>query len=281
MNDRITIADLFESKRQGRKIAVVACYDFLTARLCQQAGVEMIIVGDSAAQMVLGHESTLPATMDFMVEITAGVRRGAENVLIVADMPFLSYQASTAQAVLNAGRFFTQAGAQIVKIEVTAAQLDVIKAVSDAGMAVMAHIGLKPQSISKTGIYKAEATTAEMGVELVNLADRCIEAGASTLLIEASACEVAEIICKRVSVPVISCGAGQACDGQVLIAPDILGMHQGKMAKFAKKYADLNKTVLNAFESYVKEIEEGKYPDDAHSYHMKKGEIERLKNILE
>ncbi|MHC4738518.1 MAG: 3-methyl-2-oxobutanoate hydroxymethyltransferase, partial [Planctomycetota bacterium] len=180
MNTKITIADLAEAKRQNRKITAVSCYDFTTAKLISQTDVQMILVGDSAAQVVLGFDSTLPATMDFMVAITAGVRRGAPNVYLVADMPFLSYQVGINEAVKNAGRFVTEAGVQMLKIEATEAYLDVIKAVSNAGMAVMAHIGIRPQSISKIGRFKAEGTTAEMAVELINLAEQMIYAGANT-----------------------------------------------------------------------------------------------------
>ncbi|MHC4597185.1 MAG: 3-methyl-2-oxobutanoate hydroxymethyltransferase, partial [Planctomycetota bacterium] len=197
MDTQITIAELLAAKRQHHKIAAVSCYDYSTARLISQTGVQMILVGDSAAQVVLGFGSTLPATMDFMVAITAAVRRGAPNVFLVADMPFLSYQVGKVEAVKNAGRFVAEAGAQMVKIEATGAHLDVIKAVSDAGMAVMAHIGIRPQSISKIGRFKAEATTAEMAAELVSLAEQMVNCGAGSLLIEGTAAGVAEIITKR------------------------------------------------------------------------------------
>ena len=280
MDAKITIADLVEAKRQNRKIVAVSCYDYITAKLASQTDVQMILVGDSAAQVVLGFDSTLSATMDFMVAITAGVRRGAPNVCLVADMPFLSYQVGKAEAVKNAGRFAIEAGAQIIKIEASGAYLDVIKAVSDAGMAVMAHIGMRPQSISKIGRFKAEATTAEMAVELINLAEQMVYAGAGLLLIEGAAAEVAEIITKRSEVPVIGIGAGPGCDGQILIAPDILGLTQGPRPKFAKSYGKLADAEIKAFADYAKEVKEGRYPDKGHSYHMKSGELERLGGLL-
>ncbi|MHC4531932.1 MAG: 3-methyl-2-oxobutanoate hydroxymethyltransferase, partial [Planctomycetota bacterium] len=166
MDNRVTIADLIEAKRQNRRIAAVSCYDYTTAKLLSQTDIQMIIVGDSAAQLMLGFDSTLPATMEFMVTITAAVRRGAPNIFLVADMPFLSYQLGVEEAVRNAGRFVTEAGAQMIKIEAGSAHLNIIKAISDAGMAVMAHIGIRPQSITKIGKFKAEATTAEMAAEL-------------------------------------------------------------------------------------------------------------------
>ena len=280
METKITIADLIEAKQQNQKIAAVSCYDYTTAKLISQTGIQMILVGDSAAQVILGFDSTLPATMDFMVAVTAAVHRAAPNVFLVADMPFLSYQTGIRDAIKNAGRFVTEAGAQMLKIEADAAYLDVIKAVSDTGMAFMAHIGIRPQRISKTGRFKAEATTAEIALELIDLADRMVQAGASMLLIEGAAAEVAEIITKRVDVPVVSCGSGAGCDIQILIAPDILGQTFGKRPKFAKSYCDLAATTISAFSEYVKEIEGGKFPDDEHSYHMKTGQLERLKDML-
>jgi len=168
----------------------------------------------------------------------------------------------------------------MVKIEATGAYLDVIKAVSDAGIAVMAHIGIRPQSISKIGRFKAEATTAEMAAELISLAEQMVAHGAGSLLIEGAAEEVAEIITKRCEVPVISCGSGNGCDGQILIAPDILGLTQGPRPKFAKSYGNLAKQTIEAFNAYAKEVQSGQYPDAGHSYHMKSGELEKLQQLL-
>ena len=281
MNKQITIADLVELKQKGRKIAAVSCYDYTSARLVAAAGVEMILVGDSAAQIMLGHDSTLPATMDFMVTITTAVHRAAPNVCLTADMPFLSYHISIPQAVRNAGRFVQQAGAQLIKFEATAAHLDVIKAVSDAGMGVMAHIGIRPQSITKSGKLKAEGTTADLAFDLITLADAMVKAGASTLLLEGTAREVARIITHRVPVPVISCGSGPDCDGQILIIPDLLGLLPGPAPKFSKSYADLASATVEAISAYVNEVRSGRFPDDKHSYHIKTGQLERLQQMLE
>ncbi len=280
MNAKITIADLLAAKRQHRRIAAVSCYDYITAKLISQTEVQMILVGDSAAQVVLGFDSTLPATMDFMIAITVAVRRGAPNVCLVADMPFLSYQVGLKEAVKNAGRFAAEAGAQIIKIEASGAYLDVIKAVSDAGMAVMAHIGIRPQSIGKIGQFKAEATTAEMAAELVSLAKQMVNVGASSLLLEGTTAEVAEIITRGSEVPVIGCGSGPGCDGQILIAPDILGLTQGVSPKFAKSYGNLADATVKAFADYSKDVQAGQFPDKGHSYHMKAGEFERLEKLL-
>jgi 3-methyl-2-oxobutanoate hydroxymethyltransferase len=280
MDTKFAISDLAAAKRENRRIAAVSCYDYTTAKLLSRTDVQMMLVGDSAAEVMLGFETTLPATMDFMVAITAGVRRGAPNVLLVADMPFLSYQPSIAEAVKNAGRFVTEAGVQMVKVEVSGAYLDVVKAVSDAGIAVMAHIGIRPQSISKVGRFKAEGTTAEMAAELISLAEQMIDSGASSLLVEGAAAEAAEIITKRSEVPVIGCGSGPGCDGQILIAPDILGQTQGAGPKFAKSYGNLADATVEAFGKYAEEVQAGRYPDREHSYHMKKGEFERLEGLL-
>jgi len=280
MNGRITIKDLIEAKHQGHKIAAISCYDYTTAKLISQTDVQMILVGDSAAEVVLGYDSTLPATMDFMVTITAAVRRGAPNVFLVADMPFLSCQVGKAEAVKNAGRFMSQAGAQMVKIEANGAHLDVIKAVSDAGIAVMGHIGITPQSISQIGRFKAEGTTAREAVEMLNLAEQVIDHGAGSLLIEGTAAEVAEIITSRCEVPVISCGAGPSCDGQILIATDILGLTQGPSPKFARSFDHLAERTIEAFNTYAKDVHDGRFPDSGHSYHMKPAQLEQLQELL-
>jgi 3-methyl-2-oxobutanoate hydroxymethyltransferase len=281
MDSRITITDLWQAKQERRRVVAVSCYDYTTARLVSQAPVEIILVGDSAAQLMLGFDSTLPATMDFMVAITAAVRRGAPNIYLIADMPFLSYHVSTADAVRNAGRFLADAGAQMVKIEVTGAHVDTVRAVADAGIAVMAHIGIRPQRINATGRFRAEATTAEMAIELIDLARRMVQAGAGALLIEGTAAEVAQIITEQSEVPVISCGSGSGCDGQILIAPDILGLSQGRLPKFTKAYDQLGSRAVDAVRAYAQEVKEGRFPDFEHSYHMKDGELQRLNDMLQ
>jgi 3-methyl-2-oxobutanoate hydroxymethyltransferase len=280
MNGRITISDLIEAKRRNHKIAAISCYDYTTAKLVSQTDIQIILVGDSAAEVVLGFDSTLPATMDFMVTLTAAVRRGAPKVFLVADMPFLSCQVGKTEAVKNAGRFMSQAGAQMVKIEGNCADLDVIKAVSDAGIAVMGHIGIRPQSISKIGRFKAEGTTARNALEMIHLAEQMIDHGASALLVEGTAAEVAETISSRSEVPVISCGSGPNCDGQILIVSDILGLTHGPSPKFAKSFGNLAERTIEAFSAYAKEVHEGTFPDSEHSYHMKPGQLEELHELL-
>ena len=280
MAEKIRIIDLFEAKNAGRKLVAVSCYDYTTACLVEKAGVDLILVGDSAAQVMLGHDSTLPVTMDFMVAITAAVRKAAPRACLMADMPFMSYHTGAAEAVKNAGRFIVEAGAQIVKIEATAAYLDVIKAVSDAGIPVCAHIGIRPQSIIKLGKLKAEGTTAALAFDMIVLADKMVKAGASSLLIEGTAREVAAIITKRVPVPVISCGSGADCDGQILIISDILGLSQDDAPKFAKSYADIAAPTIKALTEYSDEVRSASFPDDDHCYHIKPGQLEKLNQML-
>jgi 3-methyl-2-oxobutanoate hydroxymethyltransferase len=196
-------------------------------------------------------------------------------------MPFLSYQLGTHEAVRNAGRFAVECGAQIIKIEASSAYLDVIKAVSDAGMAVMAHIGIRPQSICKIGRFKAEASNAEMAAELIALARQMVHAGAIALLLEGVCAEVAKIITGQSEVPVIGIGSGPDCDGQILIAPDILGLTQGHLPRFAKSFANLADATIAGFAEYAKQVRAGTYPDTEHSYHMKNGEMDRLQKMLE
>lgn len=280
MDSRITITDLLKARQEHRPIVAVSCYDYTTARLAERAHVDMILVGDSVAQSVLGHDCTLPVALDFMVTITAAVRRAAPNTYLVADMPFLSYQTGTADAIRNAGRFLVDAGAQMVKFELTPAYLNTVRAVSDAGIPVMAHIGILPQWISTLGRFRAEATNAEAARDLILLAEQMIQSGASALLIEGTAAEVAQIITERSSVPVIGCGSGPGCDGQILVAPDILGFAQERSPKFAKAYADLGVRSVEAFHTYAEEVRGGRFPDSEHSYHMKPGELPRLEELL-
>ena len=280
MGEKITISDLSAGKGASRKFTAVSCYDYTSARLVAETPVEMILVGDSASQFMLGYDSTLPVTMDFMVTITAAVRRAAPKVCLAADMPFLSYQVSVEEAVRNAGRFYKDASADIIKIEATEAHLPVIKAVSDADMAVMAHIGLRPQSIAKTGKLKAEGTGADAALELIRLSEKMVAAGASMILLEGTAREAAKIITEKLSVPVLSCGSGPDCDGQILVLPDILGLGKGQIPKFSKCYGQIGSEIDKAVRAYDEEVKGGRFPDDARSYHIKTGELTKLQGLL-
>ncbi len=276
MNDKKKLSDLNLSKQKSKKFAVLACYDYITAKLANESGIEVLLVGDSANQHLLGQENTLSATMDFMVEITAAVRRAAPLSFLIADMPFLSYQCGISDAVKNAARFIIESKADIVKIETAHPYLPVIKAVSDAGIPVMAHIGIRPQ----TNVFTVQGRDAQKAMELVTLAEMCIEAGARALLLEGTASEVAKNITESSQVPVIGCGSGPDCDGNVLIAPDVLGLTIGKMPKFSKKFGDVKTSILNALTDYRQSIETGCFPDDDHSYHIKKQEFETFQKYI-
>jgi 3-methyl-2-oxobutanoate hydroxymethyltransferase len=271
-NMKITISTLRDFKKQGRKFSVVSCYDYVSAKLSAAAGVDVLLAGDSASQFTLGFDSTLPVSMDFMVAITAGVKRAAPEKLIVADMPFEGCRNGAAETVKNAKRFVSESGADIVKIEIVQANLETIKAVVDAGVAVMPHLGIRPQ----TGQYKAEGTTAEVAAEIIALAEQMYEAGAQMLLLEGMAREAAKIITEKLPIPIISCGSGPDCDGQVLVLPDILNLAGGPVPKFSKSFADIGKASIDAISLYDRQIKQGVFPDDSHSYHMKRGELEKL-----
>lgn len=272
MAEKITISMLTEAKKNRKRFAVVSCYDYTSAVLSAAGGAEMILVGDSAAQFMLGYDSTLPVTMDFMVAITAGVRRAGTKFLLAADMPYLASQGSDEQVVKNAKRFIVEAGADIVKLEATAEQISTVRAMVDADVATMAHIGIRPQ----TGIFKANATTAADAVELIKLADDMAEAGAAMLLLEGVTRRTAGVITKRLDVPVISCGSGPECDGQVLVLPDILNLLDGPKPKFAQSFGNVGNGIIDVVRQYCDQVRDGLCPDDEHSYHMKSGEFEKL-----
>jgi 3-methyl-2-oxobutanoate hydroxymethyltransferase len=269
MEKRITISDLYAAKAAGRKIAVVTCYDYTMARLIAASSIDVVLVGDSAGEAVLGFENTLPVTMDFMTAITAAVRRGIDGGFVVGDMPFLSYQLGIPDAIKNAARLVIEGGADIVKIEADEAQLPVIEAITNAGLAVMAHIGIRPQTIALKGKLRAEGTTADAAAQLVKLAGRMVEAGSKMLLLEGTARETAAQITKQSPVPVIGCGSGVECDGQVLILPDILGLTSGGRPKFAKSFGNVGGTVLASLDAYAADVRAQVFPDDEHSYHLK------------
>jgi len=273
---KVTIPTLCQVKVEGRKFSAVSCYDYTSAKLVASAGVEVLLIGDSAAQFMLGFDNTLPVTMDFMVAITAAVKRAAPDRLIVADLPYKSCKAGTKRIIKDSQRFIKESDVDIVKIETSPEGFDEVKAVIDAGIPVMPHLGIRPQ----TGRYKAEATTADAASELIEIAERMYDAGASMLLLEGTAREIAKIITQRLPIPVIGCGSGPDCDGQVLVLPDILNLTQGPVPKFSKSFADIGRASIDAIALYDKQVKQGLYPDDAHSYHMKAGEYEKLERLI-
>ncbi len=273
---KITISTLCEAKEQGRKFSAVSCYDYTSAKIVAAAGVEVLLAGDSAAQFMLGFDSTLSVTMDFMAAITAAVKRAAPDCLLVADLPYESCRAGTERILKDSQRFANESGADIVKIEASVEQFDAVKTVIDAGVSVMPHLGIRPQ----TGRYKAEGIAAETAAQLIKLADEMCQAGARMLLLEGTAREVAKIITQRLLIPVIGCGSGPDCDGQVLVLPDILNLKEGPVPKFSKSFADIGRACVEAVALYDSQVKQGFYPDDAHCYHMKTGEYEKLEKLI-
>ncbi|MCD4830982.1 MAG: 3-methyl-2-oxobutanoate hydroxymethyltransferase [Anaerohalosphaeraceae bacterium] len=276
MSKKITIKWSSQAKKTGQKFAVISCYDYTSALLAAKCPIEMLLVGDSAAQFMLGFESTKDVPVDYMLNITAAVSRAAPNLLIIADMPYQASVSAIEQIVKYTQRFINEGGADIVKIEATKNDIETIRTVADAKVPVMAHIGIRPQSEN----FAAQATTAETAVKLIALAKQMVEAGSAMLLLEGIAEQAAAIITKSVNVPVISCGSGPGCDGQVLILPDILGLTDGPKPKFSKSFANVGDACVEAISSYAQQVKKGLFPDDAHCYHMKPGEAEKLNAIL-
>jgi 3-methyl-2-oxobutanoate hydroxymethyltransferase len=246
---------------------MLTCYDFTTARLMQQAGVPALLVGDSAANVILGHDSTLPVPLHFMIQITTAVRRGAPNCFVVADMPFGSYHGSAGRAVRNVFRMVQLSGCDCVKMEAAESQLPAIRELSDAGVAIMAHLGLRPQAVGVLGGDKAQGRTAGDAERIVKLSLAMQSAGAAAILLEAVPAEVAQAVVTATDVPVIGCGAGPACHGHVVVTHDILGLTE-RPPKFAPRLGDLASPLLASFRQYVADVTSGAYPAAEHAYAM-------------
>lgn len=276
---KITLAKLAGLKREQQKIAVLTCYDFSTARVMEEAQIDAILVGDTYAEVCLGHPTTLPATVDHMVTITAAVRRGAPGVFLIGDMPYLSYQACPKDAIYNAGRFMADAGCDCVKVEVDRRLADTVEAMAAATIPVMAHLGLRPQAVHQLGGYKAQATTAETAGRLIEDAIIMEQAGACSLLLEAVPHEVAKIISEKTELPVIGCVSGPHCDGQVLVMHDILGFGAGHPPKSVKKYTNLNDTLRQSFDAYIADVHTGNFPAESNSISMSERELTQLQNL--
>ena len=277
-----SILDLRKMKKEGEKITWLTSYDYPAAMFAEKAGVEMILVGDSMGMCVYGYSGgTLPVTMDQCIVHTEAVRRGAPNTFVMGDMPFLSYQTTPPDAVMNAGRFYKEAGVDAVKLEGGRRIIDMIKAIANAGMVVCGHIGLTPQSSGQMGGFKAQGLTADSALELIKDARAIQEAGAALLLLEAVPPEVGEFIAKDLEIPVYGIGAGPYVDGQLLIVSDMLGVFQAFTPKFVKKYANLAEQTIKAMEDYVKDVKEGKFPEDQHTYKMLAGEKEKLDRLVQ
>ena len=266
MSNRVTIHTLHEMKQRGEAIAMLTAYDYPTAALLDQAGIDMILVGDTLGMVVHGFETTLPVTMDMMVLHCQAVTRGAKRPLIVADMPFMSYQTSVADARRNAARLLAEGGADAVKVEGGAFIVPTIKALTEAGIAVMGHIGLTPQSVSVFGGYKTQGKSLEAARKLIADARAIEEAGAFALVIEAIPARLAALISGQVGIPTIGIGAGAGCDGQVLVTHDMLGLFERFTPRFVKKYADLSTSLREAFAAYCADVRARDFPAEAHEF---------------
>jgi 3-methyl-2-oxobutanoate hydroxymethyltransferase len=262
----ITIPDLQRRKVEGRRITMLTAYDHPFARIVDEAGIDVILVGDSLGIVVQGHATTLPVTMDQMIYHTEMVTRAVRHALVIGDMPFMSFQVSDEDAVRNAGRFLQEGGAAAVKLESAPAMLSRAKAIAAADIPVMAHLGLAPQSVHKMGGYKVQGRDRGSAQRLLDDAKRAEDAGAFALLIEGVPMEVAREITRAVSIPTIGIGAGAACDGQVIVLHDLLGLFDQFSPKFIKRYASLREVALAAITQYRNEVLSGEFPSERESY---------------
>jgi len=275
------IHDFYRMKIEGKKVAWITAYDYPTAQFAENAGMDMILVGDSLGMCVYGYEGTIPVTMDQCIVHCEAVRRGAPNTFVIGDMPFMSYQKSDEDAVINAGRFLKEAGVDAIKLEGGKRVVSRIKAILDAGIVVCGHIGLTPQSSGQLGGHKAQGRTVESARLLIEDALAIQEAGAQLLLLEAVPPKVAAFITKKLSIPVYSIGAGPQCDGQLLIVSDMIGQFQAFTPKFVKKYANVAEIITIAMKEYINDVKSVSFPTDEYCYHMLEGEEEKFELLIE
>jgi len=280
MRKKKMIHDFYRMKQAGEKITFLTAYDYPTATFAEEAELDMLLVGDSLGMCVYGYPSTIPVTMDQMIYHADAVRRGAPNCFVIGDMPFMSYQSSSEKAVENAGRFLKEANCDAIKLEGGVRVTDKIRAIVDAGIVIMGHIGLTPQSSGQLGGHKAQGRTAETAKLLVEDALAVQKAGAHMLLLEAIPPEVGAYITKKLSIPVLSIGAGPSCDGQLLIVSDMIGQFQAFTPKFVKKYANVAESVIKAMAAYCDEVRHLKFPADDHVYRMIEGEEEKFMELM-
>jgi 3-methyl-2-oxobutanoate hydroxymethyltransferase len=273
---RITVRDLAKMKAEGRKITTVTSYDAITARLVDEAGIQLILVGDSAGNTVLGYENTIPVTLEESLMLTAAVRRGAKHAMVIGDMPFMSYQTSVEDAVRNAGRIMKETNCQAVKLEGGVEYADRIKAIVEAGIPVVAHIGLTPQSVNAMGGYRVQGKSLEQAQKLLADAKAVEEAGAFAITLECVPEALAKMITEQTSALTIGIGAGKYCDGQVLVYQDMLGYNDGFIPKFVKQYANLHSIMLQAFKEYKQDCELRTFPENSRTYSIKEEVLEEL-----
>ncbi len=273
---KVTIAYLKEKKEKGEKITMITAYDYPTARLIDEAGIDTILVGDSVGMVVLGYDSTLPVTMEEMIHHCKAVSRGVKRAFIIGDMPFMSYQSSIEKAIENAGRFLKEGGCDAVKLEGGSEVAHIVKAIVNAGIPVCGHIGLTPQRAKLLSGYRVQGKDVETAKKLIRSAKDLEEAGAFMIVMECIPDVLAEIITKEVSVPTVGIGAGRGCDGQVLVYHDMVGLFERFVPKFVKQYLNLAPEIKKAIRRFKEEVEKGIFPGPEHTFHMDPEEAKKL-----
>jgi len=276
---KITITDLHNKKRDGKKFTMLTAYDYPIAKLVDEAGIDCILVGDSLGMVVLGYDSTVPVTMDEMIHHSKAVRRGTKYAFLVGDMPFMSYQVSKEEAIRNAGRFMKEAGCDAVKLEGGYEVVEVTEAIVDAGVPVLGHLGLTPQTISKLGGYKIQGKDAAAAKKMVDEALMLEKAGCFAIVLECVPDRVAKFVTERLTIPTIGIGAGPYCDGQVLVTNDMVGLFDRFVPKFVKQYVKLSALISDGLKKYKDEVENGIFPDEEHSFTIKEEELKKLKKL--
>lgn len=261
-----TVRTFQMAKEEGRRISMLTAYDYSTARLMDEAGIDAVLVGDSLGNTMLGYEDTVSVTMEDMIHHSAAVARGAKNTMVIVDMPFMSYQTNKYDALVNAGRLMKEGRAGAVKLEGGECICPQIKAITDAGIPVMAHLGLTPQSVNALGGNRVQGKSEEAARKIIEDALAIQEAGAFAVVLECIPAKLATLITQKLSIPTIGIGAGNGCDGQVLVYQDMLGMFSDYIPKFAKKFADVGAVMKKAFEDYKKEVSDGTYPSEEHTF---------------
>ncbi len=274
-----TVKEIIDMKKAGKKISVLTSYDYALASLCDKAGVDVLLVGDSGGMVVLGYENTLPVTMDQMCIFVEAVSRARQNALIVGDLPFMSYQASITDAITNSGRLI-KSGADAVKLEGGTPMADTISAIVEIGIPVMGHIGFQPQTTALSQGYKVQGRTADAAKRLIDDAKAVEEAGAFSIALEMVSHEVSKIISESINIPTIGIGSGVNCDGQVLVVHDILGLYEKLKPKFVKQYLSLSNDIVKAVSAYKNDVEAGKFPAEENWFSMEESEFEKLKKEI-
>ena len=274
-----TVQDIINMKKEKKKISVITSYDYTLASLCDKAGIDVMLVGDSAGMVMLGYENTIPVTMDQMCMFTEAVSRARKNSLLVADLPFMSYQASIEDAINNSGRLI-KAGADAVKLEGGSIMAETISAIVDIGIPVMGHIGFQPQTTTLTEGYKVQGKTKDSAMKLIEDAKELEDSGVFSIALEMVSHEVGQIISESVNIPTIGIGSGVNCDGQVLVVQDLLGMYDKIKPKFAKRYMNLSEDIVKSLEEYRTDVESGSFPAKENSFSMNEEELKKLREAL-